>query len=104
MSHRGDYMKFKITRYDDKTRLQLIHYNNLRKYYNKLIEEIMGEDYYTISPDVTSSDMEAYGDMINRIKYLKETIECKNAQICLQFIIIVIMLILLFLASMHVIF
>ena len=45
-------MKFKITRYDDKTRLQLIHYNNLRKYYYKLIEEIMGEDYYTISPDV----------------------------------------------------
>ena len=97
-------MRVKITRYDDSTRLQLKHYENLRKHYNKLIDEILGEDYYTISPDVMNSDMEAYGDMVNRIKYLKETIECKNAQICLQFIIIVIMMILLFLASMHVIF
>ena len=97
-------MKFKITRYDDKTRLQLIHYNNLRKYYYKLIEEIMGEDYYTISPDVMNSDTEAYEDMIHRIKYLKETIIYKNNLIYLQFIIIVIMMILLFLASMHIIF
>ena len=97
-------MKFKITRYDDKTRLQLIHYNNLRKYYYKLIEEIMGEDYYTISPDVMNSDTEAYEDMIHKIKYLKETIKCKNILIYSQFIIIVIMMILLFLASMHVIF
>ena len=97
-------MKFKITRYDDKTRLQLIHYNNLRKYYYKLIEEIMGEDYYTISPDVMNSDTEAYEDMIYRIKYLKKTIIYKNNLIYLQFIIIVIMMILLFLASMHVIF
>ena len=97
-------MKFKITRYDDKTRLQLIHYNNLRKYYYKLIEEIMGEDYYTISPDVMNSDTEAYEDMIYRIKSLKETIIYKNNLIYLQFIIIVIMMILLFLASIHVIF
>ena len=97
-------MRVKITRYDNKTKLQLTHYNNLRKHYNKLIDEILGEDYYTISPDVMNSDMEAYGDMVNRIKYLKETIKCKNAQICLQFIIIVIMMVLLFLASMHVIF
>ena len=97
-------MKFKITRYDDKTRLQLIHYNNLRKYYYKLIEEILGEDYYTISPDVMNSDTEAYEDMVNRIKYLKETIKCKNILIYLQFIIIVIMMILLFLASIHMIF
>ena len=97
-------MKFKIVRYDDKKRLQLIHYNNLRKYYNNLIDEIMGEDYYTVNPDVMSSDTEAFEDMIGRINYLKESIKCKNAQICLQFIIIVIMMILLFLASMHIIF
>ena len=97
-------MKFKITRYDDKTRLQLIHYNNLRKYYYKLIEEIMGEDYYTISPDVMNSDTEAYEDMIYRIKCLKETIIYKNILIYLQFIIIAIMIILLFLASIHMIF
>ena len=97
-------MKFKITRYDNKTKLQLTHYNNLRKYYYKLIEEIMGEDYYTISPDVMNSDTEAYEDMIYRIKCLKETIIYKNNLMYLQFIIIVIMIILLFLASMHVIF
>ena len=104
MSHKGDYMKFKITRYDNKVKLQLTHYNNLRKYYNKLIEEIMGENYYTISPDVMNSDTEAYEDMIYRIKCLKETIIYKNNLIYLQFIIIAIMIILLFLASMHMIF
>lgn len=97
-------MKFKIVRYDDKTRLQLIYYNNLKKYYNELIKEIMGEDYYTVNPDVMNSDKEAFEDMIGRIKYLKETIGCKNAQICLQFILIVIIIIPLSLASMHVIF
>ena len=97
-------MKFKITRYDNKTKLQLTHYNNLRKYYYKLIEEIMGENYYTISPDVMNSDTEAYEDMIYKIKSLKETIKCKNILIYLQFIIIVIMIILLFLASIHMIF
>ena len=97
-------MKFKITRYDNKTKLQLTHYNNLRKYYNKLIEEIMGENYYTISPDVMNSDTEAYEDMIYRIKCLKKTIICKNILIYSQFIIIVIMMILLFLASIHMIF
>ena len=97
-------MKFKITRYDNKTRLQLTHYDNLRKYYNELIDEIMGEDYYTISPDVMNTDTEAYEDMIYRIKYLKKSIIYKNNLIYLQFIIIVIMMILLFLASMHMIF
>ena len=97
-------MKFKITRYDNKTRLQLTHYDNLRKYYNELIDEIMGEDYYTISPDVMNSDTEACEDMIYRIKYLKKSIIYKNNLIYLQFIIIVIMMILLFLASMHMIF
>ena len=97
-------MKFKITRYDNKTRLQLTHYDNLRKHYNELIDEIMGENYYTISPDVMNSDTEAYEDMIYRIKYLKKSIIYKNNLIYLQFIIIVIMMILLFLASMHVIF
>ena len=97
-------MKFKITRYDDKTRLQLTHYKNLRRYYNKLIKEIMGEDYYTINLNVMNSDTEAYEDMIYRIKYLKKSIIYKNNLIYLQFIIIVIMMILLFLASMRVIF
>lgn len=97
-------MKFKIVRRDAETRLQQIHYKNLRYYYNSLIDEIMGEDYYTVNPNVINSDKEAFEDMIGRVKYLKETIGCKNAQICLQFILIVIMLVLLFLASMHVIF
>ena len=97
-------MKFKIVRRDAETRLQQIHYKNLRYYYNSLIDEIMGEDYYTINPDVINSDKEAFEDMMYRVKYLKDTIICKNIQICLQFIIIVIMMLLLFLASMHVIF
>ena len=97
-------MKFKIVRRDSETRLQQIHYKNLRYYYNSLIDEIMGEDYYTVNPNVMDSDKEAFEDMLGRINYLKEFIKCKNAQICLQFILIVIMMFMLFLASMHVIF
>ena len=97
-------MKFRIVRHDAETRLQQIHYKNLRYYYNSLIDEIMGEDYYTVNPDVMNSDKEAFEDMLDRINYLKESIKCKNAQICLQFIIIVMLMILLFLASIHVIF
>ena len=97
-------MKFKIIRHDAETRLKLIHYDNLRQYYSKLIKEIMGEDYYTVNPEVTSSDMEAFEDMMYRIKYLKDTIKCKNAQIGLQAILIIIMMVLLSLASMHIIF
>ena len=94
-------MKFKIVKRD---RLQQIHYKNLRYYYNSLIDEIMGENYYTISPDVMGSDKEAFEDMMYRVKYLKDTIICKNIQICLLFIICVVMMLLLFLASMHIIF
>ena len=97
-------MKFKIVRYDDKTRIQLTHYNNLRKYYNNLIDEIMGEDYYTVNPDVMNSDKEAFEDMMYRVGYLKDTIKYKNVQIVLQAILIIIMMVMLFLASMHVIF
>ena len=97
-------MKFKIVRRDAETRLQQIHYKNLRYYYNSLIDEIMGEDYYTVNPDVMNSDREAFEDMLGRINYLKESIKCKNAQICLQFIVNVMLIILLFLASIHVIF
>ena len=97
-------MRVKITRYDDKTRLQLKHYENLRKDFNMLIDEILGEDYYTCSSDVMNSDNEAFEDMLYKIRYLKDSIICKNIQITLQFVFIIILMILLFLASMHVIF
>ena len=97
-------VKFKIVRHDAETRLKLIHYKNLRYYYNSLIDEIMGEDYYTANPDVINSDREAFEDMLGRINYLKESIKCKNAQIVLQAILIIIVMLLLFLASMHIIF
>ena len=97
-------MKFKIVRHDAETRLKLIHYDNLRQYYSKLIKEILGEDYYTVNPNVMSSDMEAFEDMIYRVRDLKDTIKCKNVQIVLQAILIIIIMLLLFLASMHIIF
>ena len=97
-------MKFRIVRRDAETRLQQIHYKNLRYYYNSLIDEIMGEDYYTVNPDVMNSDKEAFEDMMYRVRYLKDTIKCKNAQIVLQAVLIITMWVLLSLASMHIIF
>ena len=87
-----------------KSTSRLVDIEKIGERHFKLIEEVLGEDYYTISPDVMNSDTEAYEDMIHRIKYLKETIKCKNILIYSQFIIIVIMVILLFLASIHIIF
>ena len=97
-------MKFKIVRRDAVTRLQQIHYENLRYYYNSLIDEIMSENYYTINSDVMNSDKEAFEDMMYKVRYLKNTIKCKNVQIVLQTILIIIMMLLLFLASIHIIF
>ena len=85
-------MKFRIVRRDAETRLQQIHYKNLQYYYNSLIDEIMGEDYYTVNPDVMNSDKEAFEDMMYRIKYLKRTIKYKNVQLCLQFILCVVII------------
>ena len=97
-------MKFRIVRRDAETRLQQIHYKNLRYYYNSLIDEIMGEDYYTVNPDVMNSDKEAFEDMMYRVQYLKDTIKCKHVQIVLQAILIIVTMLMLFLASMHIIF
>ena len=97
-------MKFRIVRRDAETRLQQIHYKNLRYYYNSLIDEIMGENYYTVNPDVMNSDKEAFEDMMYRVQYLKDTIKCKNVQIVLQAILIIVTMLMLFLASMHIIF
>ena len=94
-------MKFKIVKRD---RLQQMHYKNLRYYYNSLINEIMSENYYTITPDVMGSDQEAFEDMMYRVRDLKNTIKYKNVQIVLQAILIIIMMLLLFLASIHIIF
>ena len=68
-------MKFKIVKCDAETRLQLIHYKNLRYYYHALIKEIMGKDYYTVNPDVMNSDTEAYEDMIYRIELDEDLVE-----------------------------
>lgn len=47
------------------------YYSDLRKYYNGLIKNILGDNYYTVSCDVTNSDKEAYDDMLNTIKTMQ---------------------------------
>lgn len=47
------------------------YYSDLRKYYNGLIKNILGDNYYTVSCDVANSDKEAYDDMLNTIKTMQ---------------------------------
>lgn len=47
-------------------------YMNLRNCFDKLIDYVLGPDYYTINSSIDSSDIEAYEDMkkyFHKIKY-----------------------------------
>lgn len=52
------YKKF----YDD-NRIRLLQYNSLRKNFRKLVEDVLGKDYYNMSMDVYSCDEECCKDI-----------------------------------------
>lgn len=51
------------------------HYFWLMERYDDLIELILGKDYYTISPTVFSSNVEAFESMKDSIEYLKHNVK-----------------------------
>lgn len=48
-----------------------IQYLDLQNYYSNLTKEILGDNYYTSTSDVSDSANEAYYAMINKLKHIK---------------------------------
>ncbi len=48
----------------DEHRVSILQYNNLRKHFNKMINDILGPDYYNIEMDVYQSDIACCEDTI----------------------------------------
>lgn len=50
-------------------------YKNLRKCYYEITDEILGDDYYTLSCDVYNSDKECCIDIITVVQRIKSNLK-----------------------------
>ena len=58
-----DYKKF----YDE-NRIALLQYQSLRNNFNKLVDEVLGEDYYNMAMDVFEADRICCEDIARECK------------------------------------
>lgn len=49
-------------------RIELMQYNSLREAFQKMSDEVLGEDFYTVANDVYQSDIETCEAITRRIK------------------------------------
>ena len=63
MSDEIDYKKF----YEE-NRIALLQYESLRNNFNKLIDEVLGEDYYNMAMDVYDCDRICCEDISRKCK------------------------------------
>lgn len=52
---------------EDIDRIRLLQYENLRKHFRKLIEDVLGKDYYNMGADVYSCDEICCEDLRNKL-------------------------------------
>lgn len=50
----------------EKNRVPLLQYENLRKCFNKMVTDILGDDYYNMANDVYDSDKDCCEDITLR--------------------------------------
>lgn len=48
----------------EKNRIPLMQYENLREHFGKVVESVLGKDYYNMGMDVYNCDAIACGDII----------------------------------------
>ncbi|MCK5020900.1 MAG: hypothetical protein KAS32_28020 [Candidatus Peribacteraceae bacterium] len=53
--------------YDDH-RVEVLLYANLRKYFTKMVEDVLGKDYYNMGMDVYTCDKLCCEDMTRKLK------------------------------------
>lgn len=64
-----------------------MQYKNLRYYFQKLINNILGDNYYNMANDVYDCDEQCCEDIFNAFKYLKELLKYSRV---LNFILLLI--------------
>lgn len=55
----------------EKDRVRLLQYENLRKHFEKLVYEVLGEDYYNMGTDVYTCDKLTCEDLAHKLKQRK---------------------------------
>lgn len=68
-------------------------YSSLRKNFNLLVKKIMGNNYYTIAPDVVSSDIQAIKDIERKFINLTNNLKWwRNIAIIMMIISLVLLM------------
>ncbi len=52
----------------DENRVSILQYDNLRIHFNKMVRDVLGEDYYNIGMDVCQSDRQCCEDITRKLK------------------------------------
>lgn len=50
-------------------------YDNLRRNFQNIVDEVLGKDYYTINPDHFGGDNESSEDIINKYRHIKKELK-----------------------------
>lgn len=50
-------------------------YDNLRRNFQNIVDEVLGEDYYTINPDHFGGDNESSEDIINKYRHINKELK-----------------------------
>mgnify|MGYP001278392732 CR=1 FL=1 len=56
------------SRNNDHERISLMQYENLRKHFNKLVDNVLGKDYYNMGMDVYTCDEITCEDLSKKLK------------------------------------
>ncbi len=55
-------------RFYDREKVRVQQYNSLRKHFNKMVNEVLGEEYYNTEMDVYGSDQATCEDIVCRFR------------------------------------
>lgn len=75
-ANKEDLYKAKAEYYEslyNENRVAILQYNNLRKHFSKMIDDVLGEDYYNMDMDVYGSDQACCEDITRKAKGFFQT-------------------------------
>jgi hypothetical protein len=61
-------------------KIRLLQYENLRKHFNKLVKDVLGEDYYNLAMDVYTCDEQCCEDLRSKYKCNGKSQTCGNKE------------------------
>lgn len=66
-------------------------YDNLRRNFQNIVNEVLGEDYYTINPDYFGGDNESSEDIINKYRHIKKELKISKINNIILLIVVFIL-------------